>query len=66
MMRVVLAGFLPSDDGRSCEAHPYGCRNVLIEEEDDGVGRLIHLRLVEKTHLAGYEIKDDGMERCCI
>ena len=63
-MRVVLVGFLPSDHGRSCEAHPYGCRNALIEEEGDGVGRLIHLRLVENIHLAGYVIKDDGTEGC--
>jgi len=62
MMRVVLVGSLPSDHGRSCEAHPYGCGNALIEEEGNGVGRLIRLRLVEKTHLAGYEIKDDDTD----
>jgi hypothetical protein len=64
MMRVVLVGFLPSDHGCSCEMHPYECRNELIEEEGDVVGRLICLCLVEKTHLAGYEIKDDGTEGC--
>ena len=63
-MRVVLVGFLPLDHGRSCESHPCGCGNALIEEEGDRVGRLIRLQLVEKTHLAGYEIKDDGMEGC--
>jgi hypothetical protein len=64
MMRVVLVGFLPSDHGRSCQVHPYGCGNALIEEEGDGVGRLIRLRLVENIHLAGYVIKDDGTEGC--
>ena len=38
--------------------------NALIEEEGDGVGRLIRLRLVEKTHLAGYKIKEDGTDGC--
>jgi len=60
MMWVVLVGFLPSDHGRSCEAHPYGCGNALIEEEGDSVGRLTRLCLVGKTHLAGYEIKDEA------
>ncbi len=63
MMRVVLVGFLPSDHGCSCQAHPY-CGNALIKEECDGVGRLIHLRLVENIHLADYVIKDDGTEGC--
>jgi len=64
MMRVVLVGFVPSDHGRSCKVHPYGCGNALIGEEGDGVGRLIRLRLVETTHFAGYEIEDDGVEGC--
>jgi hypothetical protein len=54
MVRIVLVGFLPDNHGRSCAAHPYGCGNALIEEEDNGVGHLIRLHLVEKTHLAGY------------
>ena len=64
MVQIVLVGFLPNDHGRSCAAHPYGCGNALIEEEDNGVGRFIRLRLVENTHLAGCEIKDDGMDGC--
>ena len=64
MMRIVLVGFLHSDHGHSCKKHPYGCGNALIEEEGDGIGRLICLHLVEKTHLAGYEVKDDGTDGC--
>ena len=64
MLQVFLVGFLPSDHGHSCKAHPYGCGNAFIEEEGDGVGHLIHLHLVEKTHLACYDIKDDGMDGC--
>ena len=66
MMRIVLVGFLPSDHGRSCKKHPYGCGNALIEEEGNVVGHLIRLHLVEKTHLAGYEVKDDGTDCCCV
>jgi hypothetical protein len=66
MMRIVLVGFLPSDHGRNCKKHPYGCGNALIEEEGDGTGRLIHLHLVEKTYLVGYEVKDDGTDGCHI
>ena len=66
MLQIVLVGFLPSGHGHSCEAHPYGCGNVLIEEEGNGAGHLICLHLVEKINLAGYEIKDDGMDDCRI
>ena len=66
MMQAVLVGFLPSDYGRSCDAHPYGCGNLFIEEVVNGVGHLICLHLVERTHLAGYKIKDDGTDCCRI
>ena len=66
MVRIVLVGFLLDDHGRSCAAHPYGCRNALIEEEDNGVGRLICLHLVEKVHLARYVVREDGTDGCCI
>ena len=33
-------------------------------KEDSGVGRLVHLRLIEKTHLAGHEVQDDGSDGC--
>ena len=66
MLQIVLVSFLSSDHGHSCKAHPYGCGNVFIEQEGDGVGRLIRLRLVENTHHAGYEIKDDCMDGCLI
>ena len=64
MVRVVLVGFLPDDHGRSCEAHPYGCGNALIEGEGNGVGSLVRLRLVEKVHLACYQGKLDGTDGC--
>ena len=66
MVRVVLVGFLPDDHGRSCEAHPYGCGNALIEGEGNGVGCVVRLRLVEKVHLACYVVKFDRTDGCRI
>ena len=64
MVRVVLVGFLPNDHGRSCTKHPFGCGNALIEKQGTGVGSLICLRLAEETHLAGYEVRENGMDDC--
>ena len=62
MVKIVLVGFLPDDHGRSCVAHPFGCGNALIEEPGNGVERLVCLRLVERTHLVGYAVRDDGTD----
>ncbi len=66
MMWVVLVGILPSDPHYSCKKLPYGCGNELIEEEGYSICHLICLHLVEKTHLAGYKVKDDGTDGCHI
>jgi hypothetical protein len=65
-MKIVLVGFLPSGHGRSCGEHPYGCGNAFIESADNGVGRLVRLRLVEMTNLAVYDVRDDGTDGCRI
>jgi len=57
-------GFLPEDHGCCCEAHPHGCGNALIEKEGSGEGRLVHLRLIEKTHLVGHKVQDNGSDGC--
>ena len=64
MVKIVLVGFLLDDHGRSCDAHPFGHGNALIESLGNGVGRLVRLRLVEQTHLAGYEVREDGTNGC--
>ena len=66
MVWIVLVGFLPDDHGCSCEAHPYGCGNTLIEGEGNGVGHLVCLRLVEKVHIACYLVNMDGTDGCRI
>jgi hypothetical protein len=62
--KVTLVGFLPNDNGRSCALHPFGCGNALVLEKDElhGVGMLIRLRLVDVSHLAGYEVMPDGSD----
>ena len=64
MVKIVLVGFLPIDHGCSCNAHPYGCGNEMLENEGNGVGRLVRLHLVEQTHLASYSVEDDSMDGC--
>jgi len=64
MVKIVLVGFLPDDHGRSCDAHPFGCGNALLEREGNGVGRLVCLRLVEQIHLVGYAVREDGTDDC--
>ena len=61
---IIHVSFLPDNHGRSCVAHHFGCGNALIEGPGNGVGRLVRLRLVERTHLAGYKVQDDGMDGC--
>jgi hypothetical protein len=56
-MWIILVGFLPDNHGRSCEVHPYGCADTLIEGEGNGMGHLVCLHLVEKVHLACYFVK---------
>ena len=64
MFRIILVGFLPTDNGRSCVQHPYRCGNfwVLEREPYHGVGMQIRLRLVDGSHLAGYIVEADGLE----
>ena len=63
-MRIVLVGFLPDGHGRSCERHPYGWGNALLESPGNGVGTMVHLRLVEETNLAGHLVREDDTDGC--
>ena len=64
MVKIILIGFLLDGHGRSCVVHPFGCGNALLESEGNGVGRWVHLHLVEGTHLAGYEVCKDSIDGC--
>ena len=65
MNRIVLVGFLPCDNGRSCEIHPFGCGNSLVlNREDGGVGMRLRLRMTAPHELACYTINGDGTDGC--
>ncbi len=39
---ITIVGFIESNNGRTYEMHPYGCRNKLVVERDDhGVGGVV-------------------------
>ena len=65
MNRIVLVGFLPCDNGRSCELHPFGCGNTLVlNREDGGVGMCLRMRMSAPHELACYTINGDGTDGC--
>ena len=65
MNHIVLVGFLPCDNGRSCKLHPFGCGNSLVlNREDGGVGMRLRLRMTAPHELACYTINGDGMDGC--
>ena len=64
--QILLVSFLMDDYGQKCKAHPFGCGNAFIEQHGNGVCMLVRLQRVEATHLAGYDVNDDGMDSCCV
>ena len=63
MEQIVLVGFLPMNNGRTCEVHPFGCGNLLVlNREDYGVGIVLRLRLVVTDELACYTVCYDGTD----
>jgi hypothetical protein len=64
LVKNVLVGFLLDDHGCSCDVHPFGCGNALLESEGNGVGRLVRLCLVEQIHIAGYAVREDSTDDC--
>ena len=67
MVRIVLVGFFPCDNGRSCNMHPFGCDNSLVlNREDYGVGMLLRLRMMVPNELSCYTINSDGSDGCRI
>ena len=65
MNSIVLVGFLPCDNGCSCELHPFGCGSILVlNREDGGVGMHLRLRMTAPHELACYTINGDGTDGC--
>ncbi len=62
---IVLVGFLPCDNGHSCDLHPFGCGNILVlNREDGGVGMRLRLRMTAPHELACHTINGDGTDGC--
>ena len=65
MVQIVLVGFLPCDNGQSCDMHPFGCGNLLVlNREDYGVGMLLCLQMMVPKELSCYTINSDGSDGC--
>ena len=65
MERIVLVGFLPDGNGRSCVSHPFGCVNSMVLNRDDlGVGIHLRLRCYVRNELACYTIDKNGSDGC--
>jgi hypothetical protein len=66
MERIVLVGFLPCDNGFSCNLHPFGCGNSLVLNRPDyGVGIRLHIRMtIVLNKLACYIMNSNGSDGC--
>jgi hypothetical protein len=66
MEPIVLIGFLESNNGHSCELHPFGCWNSLVLNRDDwGVGLHLCLCMTKAANkLACYIIRSNGADGC--
>ena len=65
MNRIVLVGFLPCDNGCSCDLHPFGCGNSLVINWDNhGLGMQLHLRMTVPHELARYTINGGETDGC--
>ena len=63
--RIILVGFIETNDGRRCDSHPDGCGNTLVvERADNGVGMDLRLRMKVADELACYVMKPDGTDGC--
>jgi hypothetical protein len=58
-LRIILVGFIETNNGRRCNVHPDGCGNSLvIERADNGVGMKV------ADELAAFVMKSDGTDGC--
>jgi hypothetical protein len=63
--RIILVGFIETNNGCRCDSHPDGCGNSpVVERFDNGVGMELWLRMKVADELACYVIKPDGTDGC--
>ena len=66
-LRIIIVGFIKSNNGRRCNLHPDGCGNSLVLERDDhGIGMQLRLRMTAPGELACYYIDSGGSDGCRI
>ena len=66
MEQIVLVSFLPCDNGRSCNLHPFGCGNLLMLNCPDyriGIRLCIQMMMVPNK-LACYIVNSNGSDGC--
>ena len=65
MIRIVHVGFLPCDNGHSCDLYPFGCGNSsVINRDAHEVGMQLRLWMTAPHELACYTINKDGTDGC--
>jgi hypothetical protein len=63
--RIVIVGFLPDNNRRSCAVHPFGCGNILVlQRGNGGVGMLLRVRMIVENELACFALNPDGADGC--
>ena len=62
---IVIVGFLPDNNGRSCALHPFGCGNIVVLQcNDGGVGMLLHVCMIVENELSCFALNPDGSDGC--
>jgi hypothetical protein len=62
-LRIIIVGFVKSNNGCRCDLHPDGCGNSLVPERDDhGVDMELQLRMKVMDEMACYTIKSYGTD----
>jgi hypothetical protein len=65
LSQIILVGFYADNNGRSCDVHPGGCGNLVIDRDDVGVGLVLQLVYIQdRNELALHMLNEDGSLGC--
>jgi hypothetical protein len=65
--QIILVGFYAENNGRSCDVHPEGCGNLVLDRDDLGVGLVLQLVYIQDKHeLPLHVLEEDGSLGCCV
>lgn len=63
--QIILVGFYAENNGRSCDVHPGGCGNLVLDRDDVGVGLVLQLVYIQdRNELALHILNEDGSLGC--